>query len=323
MRLLVTGVAGFVGTHLVRYLAEEERDVEIYGLARPHGTLPRVPGRVSVLEADLEDAAAVDAAVELARPDRVVHLAAQSSPHRSWSEPEGTLRANVFGLLHLLESLRKQGGRPRVLVVGSSEEYGLTGPVAGAITEDAPLRPNSPYAVSKVAQGYLALQYTLSHGIPIVRTRTFHHTGPGRGEQFVESSFARQLVEIERGRTPAVLSVGNLEAIRDFADVRDVVRAYWALVEKGEPGEVYNVCTGRGLRIRDLMERLLALSGVTAEVRMDPDRLRPSDIPLLVGDPSKLRQAIGWTPRIPLERTLGDLLQDWRERLGVPAPVRP
>jgi GDP-4-dehydro-6-deoxy-D-mannose reductase len=184
--------------------------------------------------------------------------------------------------------------------------------------EETPLRPASPYAVSKVAQGALALLYGPAGGLRVVLTRTFHHTGPGRGEAFAESSFARQLAEIEAGRQPPVLKVGNLEAVRDFADVRDVVRAYWMLLEKGAGGTAYNVCTGRGRRIRDLLDLLLAASGAKVEVRVDPERLRPSDVPAQVGDPSRLRAATGWEPRIPLERSLLDLLDDWRTRTARP-----
>jgi len=169
--------------------------------------------------------------------------------------------------------------------------------------------------VSKIAQGYLGLQYALTHGVPVVRTRTFHHTGPGRGEAFAESSFARQIAEIERGGREPALRVGNLDAIRDFADVRDTVRAYWSLLDRGESGEVYNVCTGRGQRIRDLLDVLLKVSGARVDVRVDEKRLRPSDIPVLVGDPEKLQRATGWEPRIGLEKTLKDLLNDWRARL--------
>jgi GDP-4-dehydro-6-deoxy-D-mannose reductase len=204
--------------------------------------------------------------------------------------------------------------------VGSAEEYGPVGPEEMPIREDAPLRPASPYAVSKVAQGALALLYGPAGGLRVVLARPFHHTGPGRGEAFAESSFARQIAEIEAGRQPPVLKVGNLEAVRDFADVRDVVRAYWMLLEKGAAGAAYNVCTGRGRRIRDLLDRLLAASSARVEVRVDPERLRPSDVPAQVGDPSRLRAATGWEPRIPLERTLLDLLDDWRARTAMAAP---
>lgn len=319
MKLLVTGVAGFVGGHLVGYLGREHPGVEVFGLVRP-GSAVELPARVARVEADLEDAAAVETLLEAVRPDRIVHLAAQSSVHRSWLDPEATLRANVHGLLHLLEAVRKRSLSPRVLVVGSAEEYGLVEPRSLPLREDAPLRPNSPYAVSKVAQGFLALQYSLSFGMGVVRTRTFGHTGPGRGEAFAESSFARQLAAIEAGLQRPVIQVGNLEVVRDFADVRDVVRAYWALLENGDPGEVYNVCTGRGVRMRELLQRLVEIAGLDVEIRLDSERLRPSDVPALVGDPGRLVEATGWQPVLSLERTLRDLLEDWRARLAAGAP---
>jgi GDP-4-dehydro-6-deoxy-D-mannose reductase len=177
--------------------------------------------------------------------------------------------------------------------------------------------------VSKVAQGVLALLYGPSGGMRIVLTRTFHHTGPGRGEAFAESSFARQIAEIERGLRPPVIEVGNLDALRDFTDVRDVVRAYLLLLEKGEPGRAYNVCSGHGRRIREILDLLLAGSSAKVEVRVDQDRLRPSDVPAQVGDPSRLRAATGWEPRIPLEQTLIDLLSDWRARVAGTATRKP
>jgi GDP-4-dehydro-6-deoxy-D-mannose reductase len=321
VRVLITGVSGFVGGHVVDLLRTECPAAEVLGLDSRPGNRARALG-IEVVQADLEDATSVRQALDRVRPDRIVHLAAQSSPQRSWEDPAGTLKTNLLGLLHLLEGARSLGLAPRLLVVGSAEEYGLVRPEDTPLREDHPLRPASPYAVSKVAQGYLALQYALSPGMAIVRTRTFHHTGPRRGEQFAESSFARQLAEIEAGRRPPRLEVGNLDAVRDFTDVRDVVRAYWALLEKGVPGEVYNVCSGRGVRLADLLEELVRQSGLEVEIVVDPARLRPVDVPVLVGDPARLQAATGWQPRIPLARTLRDLLDHWRERLGVaPAPA--
>jgi GDP-4-dehydro-6-deoxy-D-mannose reductase len=318
VRWLVTGANGFVGGHLVERLALTAGR-ELFGLVRP-GSAPG--DGYARLEADLLEPEAVARAVETARPDRVVHLAAQSSARDSWTDAEGTLRTNLLGLLHLLEALRSRKLAPRVLVVGSSEEYGAPENDA-PVRESAPLRPASPYAVSKVAQGYLALQYALAHGMPIVRTRTFNHTGPGRGAGFAESSFARQIAEIEAGRREAVLSVGNLDAVRDFSDVRDVVRAYELLIERGVPGEVYNVASGRGFSIGEILERLRGLSPARVEVRRDPALLRPVDVPRIVGDASRLRETTGYAPEIPIERTLFDLLAHWRERVrsgeGAPA----
>ena len=322
MRVLITGVAGFVGGHVVGFLQERHPEVTIVGLDSRPGPRARAL-EIEIVQSDLEDAAAVHSALERIRPDRIIHLAAQSSPQRSWEDPAGTLRTNVMGMLHLLEAVRAGAAAPRILAVGSTDEYGLVRPDELPLREDAPLRPVSPYAVSKVAQGYLALQYALSLGLHVVRTRTFHHTGPRRGEHFAESSFARQLAEIEAGRRAPRLEVGNLEAVRDFTDVRDVVRAYWMLLDRGVPGEVYNVCSGRGVSLGELLERLIALSGLRVEVHRDASRLRPTDVPALVGDPSRLRAATGWEPTIPLERTLGDLLDYWRERVRLNPATAP
>jgi GDP-4-dehydro-6-deoxy-D-mannose reductase len=322
--LLITGISGFVGGHLVELLRAEHPDEGIAGIVRPGKPVPEhLREGVRLLEADLEDAAAVESAVAAVRPDSIVHLAGQSSVQRSWEDPAGTLKTNLLGLLHLLEGARSLGLAPRLLVVGSAEEYGLVRPEDTPLREDHPLRPASPYAVSKVAQGYLALQYALSRDLPVIRTRTFPHTGPGRGEAFAESSFARQIAEVEAGRRRPVLAVGNLDAVRDFTDVRDVVRAYRALLDRGTAGEVYNVCSGRGRSIGDILRSLLEIAGTQVELQVDRERLRPSDLPSLVGDPRKAREATGWEPRIPLETTLRDLLEHWRERVGAPAPPAP
>jgi GDP-4-dehydro-6-deoxy-D-mannose reductase len=274
------------------------------------------PAGLRLFEADLADPAAVDAVLAQIEPDAVVHLAGQSNPQQSRLDPGGTLRANVLGIVHVIDAARRHGLLPALLVVGSAEEYGPVSAAETPLSEDAPLRPASPYAVSKVAQGLLAVECGGAVGMRVVRTRTFHHTGPGRGEAFAESSFARQIAEIEAGIRPPVIHVGNLEAVRDFTDVRDVVGAYWALLQKGGNGQVFNVCSGRGRRIRELLDQLLALARVEVEIRVDPERLRPADVPVLVGDPSRLRTLTGWEPRIPLETTLRDLLADRRRRVG-------
>ena len=316
MRILITGVSGFVGGHLAEFLAAEAPGDQLFGLVKPHGAVreDELAG-LTTLEADLDDAAAVAGAVRAARPERVVHLAGQSSVQHSWTDPGATLRTNVLGLVNLVEALLQHRLAPRLLVVGSADEYGLVDAADLPICEEQPLRPRSPYAVSKAAQGLLAREYAGQAGLFVVCTRTFPHTGPRRGEAFAESSFARQLAEIELSRREPVLHVGNLDAVRDFSDVRDVVRAYWGLLERGVSGQAYNVCSGSGVRIRDLLQRLIELSGLRVEVRVDPERLRPADIPALVGDPARLRQATGWQPRHPLDQTLRDLLQYWRERV--------
>jgi GDP-4-dehydro-6-deoxy-D-mannose reductase len=320
VKLLITGAGGFVGGHLVDYLRAEHPGVQLFGLERAHGSAPRdLPVGMAALPADLDDRGSVESALEEVEPDAVVHLAGQSSVQTSWTDPGSTLRTNVMGVIHLLDGLRRRGRPVRVLVVGSADEYGPVAPAELPLREDRPLRPASPYAVSKAAQGLLALQYAGAGGLSVLVTRTFPHTGPRRGEAFAESSFARQIADVEAGNRPPVLKVGNLDAVRDFTDVRDVVRAYWALLEHGASGQVYNVCSGAGVRIAEVLDQLRARSTAQVAVQVDPDRLRPVEVPALVGDPSKLRGATGWEPRIPLSTTLADLLDDWRQRLGVAA----
>ena len=315
MNVAITGASGFVGRHLVDFLRGAAPEVSLAGLVRPHGGAQVSMAGVRLVEADLADPAGVHAALGELLPDAIIHLAGQSSPQQSWLDPGGTLRSNVLGVVNLIEGARRLGLWPALLVVGSAEEYGGAAISDGPLPETTPLRPSSPYAVSKVAQGLLAVECGTPAGMRVVRTRTFHHTGPGRGEAFAESSFARQIAEIEAGLRPPVIHVGNLEAVRDFTDVRDVVRAYWALVQAGPGGQVFNVCSGRGRPIRDLLDILLGLAKVEVEIRVDPKRLRPAEVPVLVGNPSLLQAATGWMAEIPIEKSLADLLTDWRQRV--------
>ncbi len=317
MRVLITGVTGFVGSHLADYLVGRV-DVEVYGTLRWRSRMDNVEhlrGRIRFVECDLRDAAASRRMLAQVRPDRVFHLAAQSYVPTSWLIPAETLTINVTCQVNLFEAARDLELPARFQIAGSSEEYGLVKPDEIPIREENPLRPLSPYAVSKVAQDLLAYQYWQSYRLHTVRTRGFNHTGPRRGEVFVTSNFARQIVEIEKGRREPVVWVGNLDAMRDFTDVRDMVRAYWLALEHGAPGEVYNLCSGRGHTIGQVLEILLGLAHVKVEVRDDPARKRPSDVGLLLGDCSKFRQITGWEPTIPFEVTLKDLLQYWRERV--------
>ncbi len=319
MRALITGYTGFAGSHLAEYLLAEQPGVELFGTRRwrsPMDNVAHLEGRVRLLEMDLRDLVSVRAALEEARPDFIFHLAAQSYVPTSWRAPAETLTTNLTGQAHLFEAVRQLGLDPVIQIACSSEEYGLVLPDEVPITEDNPLRPLSPYAVSKVGQDLLGYQYFRSYGTKAIRTRGFNHTGPRRGEVFVTSNFARQLAAIEAGRREPVIKVGNLSAVRDFTDVRDMVRAYWLAVERGAPGEVYNIASGQGITIRELLDRLLAICEAEVRVEVDPERLRPSDVEVLIGDASKFRAATGWEPRIPLEQTLRDLLAYWRSRLG-------
>jgi GDP-4-dehydro-6-deoxy-D-mannose reductase len=320
MRVLITGITGFVGSHLAEYALA--RGAEVYGSYRWRSkteNIDHLRGRVKLVECDLRDASSVQNLVALADPDYIVHLAAQSYVQASWHTPAETINTNTISQVNLLETIRARGPRaPRFLVIGSSEEYGLVHEDELPIKETNPLRPLSPYAVSKVTQDLMGYQYFKSYGLPIVRTRAFNHEGARRGDVFVTSNFARQIAEIEAGRRPPEILVGNLKAVRDYSDVRDIVHGYWLLLERGEPGEVYNLCSGRGWAIQEILDFLLGESRVKGiTVRQDPDRLRPSDVPVLVGDYGKANARVGWKPEIPFEQTLRDLLAYWRKRCGI------
>lgn len=316
MRGLVTGITGFAGSHLAEYLLS--RGVTVYGTFRWRSRLDNVRHlltRVNLVECDLKDRSSVDRVIETVQPDRIYHLAAQSFVPTSWNAPVETFMINVAAQINLMEAVRHLGLKTRIQIACSSEEYGLVYEHEVPIGEDNPLRPLSPYGVSKVAQDLLGFQYHRSYGMFIVRTRAFNHTGPRRGEVFVTSNLSRQVAEIEAGLREPVLRVGNLDARRDFTDVRDMVSAYWLALEMGEPGEAYNICSGRSYSVREVVEILQGLSKVSFSVEQDPDRLRPSDVPILMGDAGRFRERTGWEPGIKFEQTLADLLDYWRERV--------
>jgi GDP-4-dehydro-6-deoxy-D-mannose reductase len=318
-RVLITGITGFAGSHLADYVLAEHPGVEVFGTYRWRSrreNIEHLEGRIRLLECDLGDATALRAALATAQPDAIFHLAAQSFVPTSWVAPAETFHVNVTGQVNLFEAIRLLGLDPVVQIACSSEEYGLVHKDETPISERNPLRPLSPYAVSKVSQDFLAYQYFKSYGLRAIRTRGFNHEGPRRGEVFVMSNFARQIAAIEAGAQEPVIRVGNLDSVRDFTDVRDMVRAYWLTVTKGEPGEVYNIASGSGITIRAMLDRLIAMSTVRVRVETDPARMRPSDVEVLLGDSSKFRAATGWAPRIPLEKTLADSLDYWREHFA-------
>lgn len=318
MRALITGITGFAGSHLAEYLLADHPDVEVFGLYRWRSrmeNIEHVRSRVTLLECDLRDYTSVHAALTASRPDYIFHLAAQSFVPSSWTAPNETLTTNVSGQTNLFEAIRALGLDPVVQIACSSEQYGLVLPDEVPIKETNPLRPLSPYAVSKVTQDYLGYQYFMSYGLKAIRTRGFNHTGPRRGHVFVTSNFCSQVAAIELGLQEPVIRVGNLEAIRDFTDVRDMVRAYWLAVTKGKPGEVYNIATGKGIVIRELLEMIIGMARVEVRIETDPARLRPSDVEILIGDSSKFRADTGWEPQVPFEQTVRDLLDHWRRTL--------
>ncbi|MFQ5349263.1 MAG: GDP-mannose 4,6-dehydratase [Thermoanaerobaculia bacterium] len=324
MRVLITGITGFAGSHLADYLLAEHPEVEVSGLCRWRSrreNIVHLGDRVTLVEGDLRDEASLRQVMEESHPDTIFHLAAQSYVPSSWRAPTETLTTNIAGQANLFEAVRAVGIDPVIQIAGSSEEYGLVLPDEVPIRESNPLRPLSPYAVSKVAQDMLAYQYFRSYGMKTIRTRGFNHTGPRRGEVFVSSNFAKQIALIEAGIQEPVIRVGNLDAERDFTDVRDIVRAYWLAATAATPGEVYNLGSGRKIKIRALLDLLLGMSDAEVEVQMDPERLRPSDVEVLLADCSKFRGETGWEPVIPLETTLADLLEYWRRRIAEPRPV--
>ena len=296
MRALVTGARGFVGSWLTAHLVESGDEV----VAIDH-------------EVEITDGDAVRAAVSAASPDVVYHLAALASVGRSWTDPNEVLRVNATGTLYVLEAARACPHPPRVLMTSSAEVYGAVPQQLLPVTEDAPLAPVTPYAASKVAAEYLGVQAHLAYGLPVIRMRPFNHVGPGQSSAFVVSALAQRIVEARRTGADSIV-VGNLAARRDLTDVRDVVRAYRLLAERGVAGEVYNVCSGRDIAIADVALQLLSLAGVDLEFEVDPDLNRPVDVPVVRGDFTKLHEATGWEPRLSLDETLLDVLEQWSER---------
>lgn len=315
MRVLITGAGGFVGGHLVHHLLTFPDWTLYAAVLEPPGRNLRLDALpVTQLQADLCAAAAVQDMVHTARPDWVFHLAALADVAQSFKTPWHTLQNNICAQVNVLEAARQECPEARVLIVSSAEIYGVSGQTGEPLGEDTPFRPSSPYSVSKIAQDMLGLQYFISHHMPVIRTRPFNHIGPGQGRGFVSADFASQIAAIEAGQREPVMFVGNLSAERDFTDVRDVVRAYVLMLDRGEPGEVYNVCSGHAYSIQHVLDILLSFSTTQIEVRPDPARMRPSDVPRRVGDATRLRQRTGWQPTIPLEQSLLDILNDWRQR---------
>jgi GDP-4-dehydro-6-deoxy-D-mannose reductase len=319
MRCLVTGVAGFVGSHMVEFLMKQ-KGVEIFGVDRWYtdkDNLKHLMDKFEYLEFDLSDYSSVYSVLEQVKPDKIFHLAAQSFVPNSWKAPAETLGTNIMGELNIFEACRHLKINPWIQLACSSEEYGMVLENEVPIKETNPLRPLSPYGVSKVGQDLLGYQYFMSYKMKIVRTRAFNHTGPRRGKNFVTSNFANQIVEIEKGKREPVIYVGNLEAKRDFSDVRDIVRGYWLATEKGEPGEVYNLCSGKTMTIQSMLDTLLGLSHLKDKIKIkeDPARLRPSDVTVLLGDCSKFTKQTGWQAEIPFAKTMEDLINYWREKI--------
>ncbi len=313
LRALITGLNGFAGSHLADFLLAQG-NVEIFGGVFGNcENIVHLDGRVTFIEGDLRELRFAQALLAQAQPDRIYHLAGQAFPPLSWQDPWGTIEVNLRAEVNLLHAAAQAKSTARILVIGSFEEYGRVDPSRLPVSEDAPLHPDSPYGVSKIGQDFLGLQYFLSHALHVVRVRPSNHIGPRQNEQFVTSNFAKQIAEIEAGARAPVLYVGNLTAQRDFTDVHDMMRAYYLALERGVAGEVYNIGSGRAWSIQQVLDLMLQQSRVAIRVEQDAARLRPSDTPVMYCDASKFRAQTGWEPTIPLEQSLREILDYWRE----------
>lgn len=317
-RVLITGISGFVGSHLSEYVLKNNLG-EVHGIIRSKNTsysnIKGILHEIKLHECDMTDYYSLAEKVAEIQPDLMFHLAAQAYVPSSWAAPIQTINNNMVVALNLFEAVRKSHLNPIIHIAGSSEEYGLVNENEIPITEENFLRPLSPYAVSKVAMDLLGWQYFKSYGMKIIRTRAFNHTGPRRGGVYATSNFAKQIAEIEILGNEPVISTGNLESIRDFTDVRDVVHAYWLATQKGDYGDVYNICSGKGIKMKEMLDLLLSFSDKKVTTRFDPNRARPSDVPVLIGSHKKFSEKTGWEPKIPFEKTMKDLLEYWRESI--------
>lgn len=318
MRALVTGISGFVGGHLTEHLiAQGDLIVGLSASGRWPGELEHLGREARIERFDMVEGRESDLAelINRKQPEVIYHLAAWSNPQKSVADPRGAWTLNLGGSLNLLEAVRASGPKPRVILVGTGVSYGNPGPEWIPVTESCPVRPNNPYAASKAAVDLLGIQHFLSHQTNVVMVRPFNHAGPRQSPTYVLAGWAHQIALIEAGRGNR-LEVGNLEITRDFTDVRDVVRGYRMLAESGQAGEIYNLGSGRGVRLAEALEHLCSLAKTPIAVHVDPARVRPVDQPLLVADASKLKAAVGWTPRFSIEQTLADMLEDARKTIA-------
>ena len=321
MRALITGITGFVGSHLAEYILAHHPDTQVFGTKRwrsPKDNIQGILDRVTLHDCDLRDLASLITVFSQIKPDVIFHLAAQSFVTTSYVAPADTMECNVLGTTNLLEAVRICKLDPVIHICSSSEVYGQVSRDDVPIREDCPLRPVSPYAVSKVGEDMAGYMYFRAYGLKTIRTRMFTHSGPRRGEVFVDSFFAQQVARIEHGLQPPVLRVGNLDSVRTFADVRDTVRAYWLLTQKCPPGEVYNIGGDTTMTIREMLDMLLGMTNFKGkiEVRVDPALLRPADVTLQIPCSDKFKAVTGWKPEIPYRQTLQDMLDYWRKHVG-------
>lgn len=308
-KVLITGIGGFAGSHLRDFLSKQ-KDLEIFGTDLKTSS----NGNVKIFSVDLTDGQKTQELVSQILPDLVFHLAALTSPAKSFAHPFDTMENNIKAEINLLEAVKNEKLKARILIIGSADEYGLVKPEENPVSENQPLNPTSPYAVSKIAQDFLALQYALAYKMDIVRVRPFNHIGPRQSPNFVVSAFAKQIAEIEKGKKEAVLKVGNLSAARDFTDVCDMMEAYFLATTEGKPGEVYNLGSGKSFTMKEILNILLSYTTKKIKIQVDRTLLRPVDNPILVCNAAKFNRLTGWKAKIPLRETLLSVLNYWREQ---------
>jgi len=311
MKILITGINGFVGQHLANYISSK-KEVKVFGLDFRKTTLQRA--NLLNYEADLMNTDQIKQAITAIQPDGIFHLAARTSVPDSYTNQTATLMTNIVGTMNLLDAVRAANvSACRIVIACSSDQYGRVLPEELPIKETQPFRPLTPYAVSKIGQEMVAYQYFLSYGLQTIRIRAFNHTGPGQMPDFVCPAFAKQIAEIGKKNQEPQIRVGNLDTRRDFTDVRDMVAGYWLAFETGDPGEVYNICSGQSYSINEILLMLLAMTSEKIDIAPDPNRTRPVDVPILIGDYGKFKAKTGWEPRIPFHQTLQDLLDFYRQ----------
>lgn len=317
MRILVTGITGLIGSHLASYLIHK-KNVEVFGFKRwrsPEDNIKDLLGKITFIEGDIQDFTSVRKAVEMSRPDWVFHLAAQSYPKESLTAPHITFKINVEGTINLLEAVRNWNPNSKVHIASSSAVYGFVNPEDIPISEDQPPRPLSPYGVSKVAQEQLGYQYFKNYGIRTYIARFFNQAGPGQNERSAIQTFAKQATLIEKGKQKPTIYVGNLKARRDYTDIRDTARALWLLMQKGKPGQIYNIGSGKSVVIGDLLDLILDRIKLKVEIKVDKERLRLSDEPVLEADITRFRNQTEWKPRYTMEDTVESVVEFWRRQI--------
>lgn len=308
---LVVGAAGFVGSYLIKELLNN--DIEAYVTKLPHEKFTEE--FVKIYDLDILDKEAIVNILYEIQPDYIFHLAAQSSVGVAWKNPLLTVDVNIKGSINVMDAVRELFYKPRILLIGSGEEYGHIRPEETPIMEDNTLRPGNIYAATKACQNMIGSIYSKAYDMDLMMVRAFNHVGPGQAPLFVVSDFCKQVAEIEKGLREPVIMVGNLAAKRDFTDVRDVVRAYVKLVKEGKAGETYNVGSGNAQEIRQILEKVVAMSDMEIRVETDPNKIRPVDVPIIEADITKLNDLTGWKPEIPVEQTIRETLDYWRRNV--------